>query len=329
MTTQEKPVVSREMVFAESDRMKADGVEPTNRKLLNELGGSMTTIAGFLREWRAQQSIAAPADTEVVEVPAMVAEAGTAAVAAIWKVCHAEARREIETITDQANQRIQAVSADRDNVLGELEQADGELNIARTSVVELTAALDALRVEFGTMQSLAIGRESASAATIEQMAHQIEAQASELVRVHEDLIGSRQAHTAELGRLTGDYNRQLNEQAEALRLSNDEAARLRSKLDDEASKLATAAGEREVLREQVKRHEADHATLRAEMSALRAEVTDGARQLASTAGECDALRSQVKSQLEVISSFATKPGTVSGEAPQGLTRNKRTQKRDN
>ena len=78
------------MVFDEADRLKANGVEPTNRKLLHELGGSMTTIAGFLRDWKAQQSIAVPGPVETLDVPAAVVDAGNQAVGAIWQACHAE-----------------------------------------------------------------------------------------------------------------------------------------------------------------------------------------------------------------------------------------------
>lgn len=314
MSSQEKPVVTREMVFAECDRLKASGVEPTNRKLLQELGGSMTTIAGFLREWRAQQSLVAPPAAEVVEVPATVAEAGSAAVAAIWNACHIEARREIETITEQANQRVQLVVTDRDSVLGELEAADNELKAARANAAELTAALEALRTDYTTMQTQAVGREAASAATIEQMTLQIEAHASELVRVHADLNESRQAHAAELSRLTADFARQLTEQAEAVRAANNEAARLRAKLDDETDKLAlakaaelenfkkltTSQAEAAALAAQVRDDSTRHADavkkLEGEMAALRAEVSEASGKLAAASGERDTLRNQVKDQ---------------------------------
>ncbi|MFC0134346.1 hypothetical protein CR105_23075 [Massilia eurypsychrophila] len=346
MSSQEKPVVTRVMVFAECDRLKASGVEPTNRKLLQELGGSMTTIAGFLREWRAQQSLVAPPAAEVVEVPATVAEAGSAAVAAIWNACHVEARREIETITEQANQRVQHVVTDRDSVLGELEAADNELKAARASVAELTDALEALRAEFTALQTQAVGREAASAATIEQMTLQIEGHTSELVRVHADLNESRQAHAAELSRLTADFARQLTEQTEAVRAANDEAARLRAKLDDESDKLAVAkAGELESFKKlttsqaeaaaalaQVRDENTRHADavkkLEGEMAALRAEGSESARKLAATAGECEALRAQVKSQLEVINKLAMKAEAQPEQSAGPLSKDKGTPKKD-
>lgn len=345
MSIQEKSVVTREMVVAECDRLKALGVEPTNRKLLQELGGSMTTIAGFLREWRAQQSLVAPPATEVVEVPATVAEAGSAAVAAIWTACHIEARREIEAMTEQANQRIHKAEADRDEELGELEKAVHELKAARADVAELTASLEAQRAEYTAMQTQAVGRDAASAATIEQMTLQIEAHASELVRVHADLNESRQAHAAELGRLTADFARQLTEQADAVRAANDEAARLRAKLDEESDELAlakaaelenfkkltTSQAEAAALAAQVRDDSTRHAEavkkLEGEMAALRAQGAESARQLAATAGECEALRAQVKSQLEVINNLATKGNTLE-EPAYPLSKSKESGKKD-
>lgn len=50
---------------------------------------------------------------------------------------------------------------------------------------------------------------------------------------------------------------------------------------------------------------------------LRTEATEAVRKLAATAGECDALRAQVGSQLEVITSLASKTTPATDESGQG------------
>jgi predicted nuclease with TOPRIM domain len=151
-THEEKIVITREMVFDEAGRLKASGVDPTNRKLLQELGGSMTTIAGFLRDWIAQQSIAAPAQVDIQDVPAGVVDAGKQAVCAIWQACHAEARREIEAVTEKTSQRVDEVETDRDRVLTELAEAEAEMMIERARAAALDSELTALREAHVAMQ---------------------------------------------------------------------------------------------------------------------------------------------------------------------------------
>jgi SOS-response transcriptional repressor LexA len=76
-------------------RLKGEGVAPTNRKILHELGGgSMKTIATYLREWKAQQSIQAPARADAVEIPQLVLEALNQAGLISWAAATAEIRRE-------------------------------------------------------------------------------------------------------------------------------------------------------------------------------------------------------------------------------------------
>lgn len=146
-------IVTREVIFEMADRLKASGVEPSNRKILHELGGgSMTTIAGHLRDWRAQQEIAAPSQVESVEVPAAVLDVGNHAVAAIWQACSIEARREIEAVAEQANQRVKEADGDRDKVLAELAEAEMELTAEQARIVALEKDIAGLRGLCTTLQ---------------------------------------------------------------------------------------------------------------------------------------------------------------------------------
>jgi hypothetical protein len=321
MSSQEQSVVTREMAFAEADRLKAAGIEPSNRKLLQELGGSMSTIAKFLREWRAKPPEAV-ALTEAIEVPAAVMEAGNLAVAAIWRACHAEARLEVAAVTALADQRVKDAEEERDREVEELGEAVADLTAERSKAADLLATLETLRGEHTTMLSQTASRESASAATIEQMGHQIEAQAAELVRVHADHEQARQAH------------------ADALRLAHAEIAEVRAKMAEEGAKLALALdqerdiskklsaadSENKLLAGQLNdahvRYAADVKKVEAELAAQRKDASESMRQLAAITGECEALRAQVKSQLVVINNMTTKTDHTPAQAADNSSKSK-------
>jgi chromosome segregation ATPase len=249
MAASEKSFVTREAVFAEADRQKAAGVEPSNRTLLRALGGSMTTIAGHFREYKARQDIAAPVAPENIEVPTSVIDAGKQAVGAIWQVCHAEARREIELLTEQANQRVKEAENERDKVLGELAEAETELGAAHGKTDDLEGENASLRQAV----SGAASNEAGLRATVDQMERQIAAQTAELQRVHIEHDQARQTYSGELVRVTADFARQLAEHIDAARAAQNETASVRQKLEDKTTTLQhVTERERDVVTDLIK-----------------------------------------------------------------------------
>lgn len=274
---QEKIVITRDMVFDEADRLKASGVEPTNRKLLHELGGSMTTIAGFLRDWKAKQSIAVPGPVETLDVPTAVVDAGNQAVGAIWQACHAEARREIEAVTEKANQRIKEAEADRDSVLTELAQADAELTAERTRAAALDGELIALREVHVTMQE-----QNEHLVTEEQKAKAV---AEEIARRADDLDASHK-----------------HERDRADKLAEEMAA-----LQPVAQRAITAESTNEALRAEAARVRDELAAERTQREALakaeRAQATDLAKaeaQAAALAAQLDEAKRRGAEQLDEL-----------------------------
>lgn len=226
-------IASRELVFEIADRMKASGLNPTNRSVLHEIGGgSMTTIAGHLRDWKAQQEIVAPALLETIEVPASVTDAGNHALAAIWQACSAEARREIDTVTEQANQRIKDTEADRDNVLTELAEAESEVNSLQSKITDLDQAV----------------RDS-------------NRERAELLAKNEEF----QAETQKARAVADEINRRADELATSLKHERERAEKLEEEvagLQPVAQRAATAEHENVTLRADIER-------LREELNAER------------------------------------------------------------
>lgn len=336
--------VTREMVFAEANRLAAAGITPTNRKLIQSLGGSSTTVAPFLRDWKATQALKSETSAEASDVPASVIESGNQAAVAIWQVCYAEARREVGVLTEQANQRVQNAERERDAVLLELDEAVGEFVAEQARGAALERENETLRTTVAAAASIQAGLK----ATAEQMARQIEAQTDELKRVHEEYESTRRAHANEVARITADFTRQLNNQAEALREAQTEAIGVRSKLESKETELqqaldreATARQEQakaesESARVAMQRDQLEHAfgrqsdveaSLRSELADLRDQilnltaernsaVTDLAvarRDLSGTAATRDALQLELTNTRDRLTAMAAQGEGITGE----------------
>jgi hypothetical protein len=338
-----KALHTQEQVFEVADRMTAGGQEVTPTALLQALGGgSLTTIYKHLDAWQTSKKDA-PVQA-VFEMPDTVKGAFNAA----WQTAANEAAREVAAIREKADIEVKAVARRLEEAISNIEQLESEADADATRIETLERQLAVDKAAADAFATQAVARESALTATVEQMRHQIEGQAAELVRVHADHDSAREAHAAEVARLTADFARQLAEQAEALRLAHEEAARVRAKLDEDAKKSEQAverlrtrleeegaklalAFERE--RETVKklaevegdvkrlvvqanddqvRHAEAVKKLESVQAALRTEATEAVRKLAATAGECEALRAQVGSQLDLINSLASKPAPDDG-----------------
>ncbi len=302
-------IVTRELVFEVADRLKAQGIEPTNRKVLHETGGSLTTIASHLRDWKAQQDIPAPAKIEAT-LPPTVAEIGLQSVAAIWQACAAEARKDFEVVTEQANQRVKAAEEERDRVLTELGEAETDLNTEREEVARLTPLLAQEREQRAKLQEqnnhLQSETEKAAAVVLE-----VERRAASLLeslthaREEESRLQSisdRQAREVEQLRAALDTERQQREKAELscaarkTELATAEAnnSNLTEKIAD-LKKSSTA----EILRISEKMQK-----LEAENLAARRHAEESAVECGTMKGQVETLRKQVDSQTTIIKGFS-------------------------
>lgn len=342
-----KALHTQEQVFEVADRMAAGGQEVTPTALLQALGGgSLTTIYKHLDAWQTSKKDA-PVHA-VFEMPEAVKGAFNAA----WQTAANEAAREVAAIREKADMEVKGIARRLEEAISNIEQLESEADADATRIEKLERQLAVDKTAADAFATQAVRRESALTATVEQMRHQIEAQAAELIRVHADHDGAREAHAAEVGRLTADFARQLAEQADVLRLAHEDTTRVRVKLDEDArkneqaverlrtrleeegTKLALALErERETVKKLAEiegdmkrlvteannnqvRHDDAVKKLESVQAALRAEATEAVRRLAAAAGECEALRAQVSSQLNLINSLTSKAPPMPGDGGQ-------------
>jgi len=268
-------IVTREIVFEVADRLKAAGIDPTNRKVLQEIGGgSMTTIASHLRDWKTHQEIPAPVTVEVA-VPPAVAKTGADAVAAIWQACNAEAKREFESVTEQANQRVKAAEDERDRVLTELSEAEADLNAEREAVVLLREKLAELQEQNNSLSS--------EAAQARAVVHEVERRAS-------SLAASVQAEREQCEKLVQSERKLATELATA-QANN---THLAEQLDDVKKR-----GAAEIVRMSERAQKVE-----AESMDARKEAKEAAAAASKLSGQVETLRKQVASQETMIKNFA-------------------------
>lgn len=276
-------VVTRELVFEVANRLVQSGIAPSNRKILQETGGSMSSVAAFFREWKAEHDAkaAAPA-AEAVDLPPAVADALRQAGILIWQAAVAEIRREVDAAKELAGQRAKAAEDERDQVIRELEEAEQELAALKTKTDEdqsrhATELADLRRSYLAiTEQNQALqqrlGTESARAAELEK---QVEADRTE--------------RTA------------LRELAEA------ERSRLTERLNAAQGTISTLQARDGELEKHLQEMKADRDQLAAELSSARKEAKDAGEAAAQLSGQVVALTKALES-LKPVESASAKAG---------------------
>lgn len=304
-TAAERSIVTREAVFAECERLTAAGVKPSVRKLIHTLGGSATTVGAFLREWRAKQEIKAEEPTEEVELPAVVLEAAAQSAKVIWQVCRADSKREIDRVTEDANQQVREVVASRDEIERDLDESEADLRVARARLDEQDTELVKLRQVVAQAASIEAGLK----ATVDQMTRQIEAQSEEMKRVHAESEAARDGHAADIARSTADFARQLGEQAEATRRAQAETDSVRGKLEEQAAEHHQALERERIATVEVARAQGEITRLTAQRDQLEGDIrkagqidTELRAELAALMlqrNEASADRDEIRQQLDL------------------------------
>lgn len=316
---------TKEQVFSAADALAANGQEVTPNALRDVLGrGSYSTFVKHIEAWQ-QERQAAPVPV-VLEMPDSV----KAAFAQCWQAAATEAGKEIAAIREKADAEIKTIKRRLDDAIGAIEQleTESEADAARLETATTELATERTNAQRATTEAAA--RESALSATAEQMGQQIEAQQSELDRVHTEAEAERSRHVADVARLTADFNRQLSDQAAALLANKGEIDRLRDQLAAVEKNLeTTATREREKIEEAAKakadasrladqlkdqktrsaevigKLEKDKQQLAGELATVQKDLRAQSAQLGKATGALESLRTQVAGQNEVIKEFAT------------------------
>ena len=235
--------INAKTVAEAAERILADGNNPTQSAVRAALGGgSYSTIAPLLQEWREKREEAA--ELAEVDLPDAIANAGSDLLARVWKIAMAEAL------------------AGHDALRKELLQAQADAEAAQQETAEVAASLEA---------DLSVRDER-----IVALEAQMSVQAGELKGVNDraiiaerDLAGARERAEAETARADRS-EKQLEDMAATVKKFESEVTSLRDRL--EATTASLSEQKSETVRLTSERDHAQKMLVSAETRLERAEA---------------------------------------------------------
>jgi chromosome segregation ATPase len=135
--------ISKEQVFKAADELQAAGQKPTLEAIRKKVGGSYTTLAPLLREWKAAQ---ASADAPLQEpVPSSIAARMEDVAAEVWRAALDLANSRLQEEREALEEKRKELESERDEAVALADGLAADLDAARAQVEQLTAELVGLR----------------------------------------------------------------------------------------------------------------------------------------------------------------------------------------
>jgi chromosome segregation ATPase len=165
--------ISKEQVFRAADELMGAGQKPTLEAIRKQIGGSYTTLAPLLREWKAAQALS---DVPMSEpVPESIAARMTEAAREVWKAALDLADLRLQTEREALQEARVELESERDEAVALADGLAADLDAARTEVTRLTGELAALRAEMETQRAAEHQRATADAVAIARLQGRLEA----------------------------------------------------------------------------------------------------------------------------------------------------------
>lgn len=284
--------------------LRERGIKESARTIYDELGGgSMTTIANLLREFRKLEAQQPAQPNEPVALPPALDAAMRQSAGEMWKAAQHECAVMVAAVKAQAQNDVAQAEAERDAHLGELESATRELEEAREKIRTLEEAASAQAQELASER---IARNTAETRTNELDRHLVELQA--------DIKAERNRRDdAEAGRRSAE---------QALSACQAETARLAEQVNGLNQRLADAGAElartRELNDQAMKDLERRHADELARMEAKHTEALSEQKRRSIEAIDKlqkanQRLESEARDHIAAARSAAEKAGRLEGE----------------
>lgn len=121
-----KPEIKARIIHA-ANTLMAEGIQnPTNDQVRDRLGGgSLSHISPVMREWReSRQSEVAAA----LEMPGDLKKAIETSLSQVWVTASRLASVAVETVREEAADKLNAVNHERDEALAEITRLEGKLS---------------------------------------------------------------------------------------------------------------------------------------------------------------------------------------------------------
>ncbi len=147
-------LVTKEIVFAAANKLLAEGMRPSQRAILNEIGfGSMATISPLLREWRNNaRDIAATSQP----LPAGLLRELESLQRNTEKAIRAECAADLEDARDSEQLLIQ----ENEQLIGQVAAMQAEVQAAREAATTAQAQLSQLQTDHVALKSELVSERS-------------------------------------------------------------------------------------------------------------------------------------------------------------------------
>lgn len=143
--------ITKEEVFEIATALMQTGEKPTSISVRERLGtGSYTTIAGYLREWKANRKSLESVQSE--EIPLEIREVGTQFTRVVWGAATDWLNRELATAKKVASEQVEEAEAQAQEAMVALESLERERDKLVTLKDELSARWEELHSKNSTLE---------------------------------------------------------------------------------------------------------------------------------------------------------------------------------
>lgn len=293
----------RSRIFEACKKIQAHGQKVTNASVLEIVGGSMSTVNRYVREWHK----IAPVSSNLSEIPPEMLHALNEWFGGVKS--HAE---------DRADQVIQEVGARISRLESDLRQRDRELEDSEARNVELAEEVRELKVELSKAnEDLATLNETVNSqkAAAMQMKDEFSAARRELLeRIEEE----RTRATREVDRVEETYKASESRMAEMLDRERQSARQEKQQLNAELEKMRSRTDE---IKDELQQAVSDRAELAAEKKTLleRTRIAEAAKTAAEQQlSEVNAGLAKAQGRMEVLETELEKQRKQASSLLEGL-----------
>ena len=233
--------ITREQIIETANQLQAQGIKPTQTNVREALGGgSFTTIAEALREWRADQD--QTAQLQQVVIPSDITDRTNILIAQVW-----------ETAQTLANDRLikerEALEHKEALINAEIDESNKIIETLENEQAELTAQLDTLTNDNSLLNGKNNELESFNNSLNTQLttekarSHQLQARLDEQIAKIEHLtadLATAQATATNATTQATEHAQRADQAIAELQVVNIENAKLIGKSDTLADQLTKA-----------------------------------------------------------------------------------------
>jgi len=291
--------ITREQIHQVANQLAEQGIKPTQTNVREALGGgSFTTIAEALREWRAEQETVE--QLQAVVIPADISERSNILIAQLWETAQTIANERLAKEREGLAHKEALLIADNDEMQRIVETLESEQN-------ELTIQLDELNEQ---------GKQYAEKLA---QSEQQNAQQAEQIRLLETRLNAQQSRADELaeqGKQQAEKISQLTTHNATLTAEKTAQADTIERLKNE---LTNEQGDTKTEQQKAEKHRADLSELNSNLANLQGQNKTLAEQLTKAETQVQAQAEKIeKLTAELATAKANKTKSSNKTKPQEL-----------